>query len=127
MLKILLAVIFVMVGPISVRADEIGERRQNLLSLSLSIDDFEAKKIDIRCPIYMASVDGFLCLVVNSSSQTVGTLYVVSRKLPSEVKMTIVEKCASNTEIGADCVANLRVSVDGGMVYADILTWVPST
>jgi hypothetical protein len=114
-------------GAQAAQADDIAERRQALLRLSLSPEEFEGKSVAVRCPIFAAAVGGFTCAVVNSKIETVGSLYVSSRKLSSETKLQLVERCASNAFVGQDCVANLLVTTKNEIPMAQSLEWVPSS
>lgn len=107
-------------------ADEIAERRDNLLTLSLSPGEFEGKTLEVRCPMFLADINGFACVVVNSSVETVGTIAVLNRHLPADIKRQTVERCAAAT-VKDSCVANLSVTVTDEMVYARSLEWTASS
>lgn len=110
--------------PSSAFANEIAERRAALLAYALAEDEHDGKTLDVRCPIFSASTSGFICVVVNSAVETVGTVYVSSRHLPLTLKTELVERCYSPTDVAADCVANLRLVVKDYVAFAQDLEWV---
>ena len=108
---------------LTVSADDIKQRRAALLDLALSPADYEGKTADVRCPMISANTNGFSCVVVNSSLKDVGIIYVSSSRLPKDAKHQIVDRCTSRSTVTSECVANIRITVDGGLVQAQEIEW----